>query len=219
MAYDHGEQEQLDALKAWWKQYGNLVTWLLIAVLSAFSAWKAWGIYQSKQAAQASLLFESVQNAIQEKDQAKVLRAVTDIQEKYSGTDYASMASLLAAKTDFDANDLKAAKVQLMWVGEHGKSDEFKALAKIRLAGILLDEKSYDDALKLVSGDWSPQLVSAAADRKGDILVAQNKIDEARAAFQLAIDKSTDKSPIRQLIQLKLDAIGGAPTPAPAANK
>ena len=84
MAYDHGEQEQLDALKAWWKQYGNLVTWLLIAVLSAFSAWKAWGIFQSKQAAQASLLFESVQNAIQEKDQTKILRAVSDIQEKYS---------------------------------------------------------------------------------------------------------------------------------------
>ncbi|PRC91913.1 YfgM family protein [Solimicrobium silvestre] len=211
MAYDHEEQEQLESLKAWWKQYGNLITWTLIIVLSIFSAWKAWGIYQVKQAGQASLLYEEMQKAIHDKDQVKVLRAVTDVQDKFAGTDYAQMASMLAAKNAFEANDLKTAKTQLMWVQEHGKTAEFKSLAKIRLAGILLDEKSYDDALKVLSGDFPAELASAVADRKGDIFVAQNKTDEARTAYQLAIDKSTDKNPGRQLIQLKLDAIGGSP--------
>lgn len=219
MAYDHAEQEQLDTIKGWWKQYGNLVTWLLIAALSVFVIWKAWGIYQTKQSGQASILFEEVQKAIQEKDQTKILLAVTDVQEKYANTEYAQMASMLAAKNAFELRDVKAAKSQLMWVQQHGKTVEFKSLAKIRLAGILLDEKSYDEALKLLSGDFPPELLSSVADRKGDILVAQNKIEEARSAYQLAIDKGTDKNPDHQFIQLKLDAIGGSSLANRAVNK
>ena len=210
MAYDHEEQEQLDALKAWWKQYGNLVTWLMIAVLAVFSGWKGWGIYQTKQSVQASMLFEEMQKAIQDKDQPKVMRAVADVQDKYASTNYAQMASLLAAKYAFEANDLKSAKVNLNWVLANGKTEEFKSLARIRLAAVLLDEKSYDDALKMLSGTFSDEYASAAADAKGDIYVAQNKISEAREAYQLALDKSSDKNPSYQLIQLKLDAIGGS---------
>lgn len=219
MAYDHAEQEQLDTIKGWWKQYGNLVTWLLIAALSVFVIWKAWGIYHTKQSGQASILFEEVQKAIQEKDQTKILLAVTDVQEKYANTEYAQMASMLAAKNAFELRDVKAAKSQLMWVQQHGKTVEFKSLAKIRLAGILLDEKSYDEALKLLSGDFPPELLSSVADRKGDILVAQNKIEEARSAYQLAIDKGTDKNPDHQFIQLKLDAIAGSSLDNRAVNK
>ncbi|MET3105689.1 putative negative regulator of RcsB-dependent stress response [Oxalobacteraceae bacterium GrIS 2.11] len=219
MAYDHEEQEQLDALKAWWNQYGNIITWIMIAILAGFSGWKAWGVYQSKQAVQASVLYEEVQKAVQNKDQTKVLRAVADIQDKFSTTYYAQMASMLAAKYAFDSNDVKTAKAQLNWVQEHGKTAEFKSLAKIRMAGILLDEKSYDEALKVLSGDFPVELVSMVDDRKGDIFVAQNKLDEARSAYQAALDKSTDKSPAFQLIQLKLDAIGGAKSASESANK
>jgi len=217
MAYDHEEQEQLDALKAWWKQYGNLITWALIAVLALFSAWKGWGIYQAKQSVQASMLFEEMQKAIQDKDQAKVMRAVSDVQEKYAGTNYAQMASLLAAKYAFEANDLKTAKIQLNWVAANGKTEEFKSLARLRLSAVLLDEKAYDDALKILSGEFSPEFAATVADAKGDIFVAQNKISEARDAYQAALDKSSDKNPGYQLIQLKLDAIGGSK--AKAATK
>ncbi len=211
MAYDHEEQEQLESLKAWWKRYGNLITWLLIAVLSVFSVWKGWGIYQSRQAGQAAQLYDEVQKYVQDKDAAKVLRAVTDMQDKFSGTAYAQMASMLAAKSAFDANDSVSAKKQLQWVQEHGKTAEYQALAKVRLAGILLDEKSYDAAIKLLSGDFPAEMAVVVADRKGDVLAAQSKTDEARAAYQLALDSGTDKNPARQLIQLKLDALGGSP--------
>ena len=210
MAYDHEEQEQLDALKAWWKQYGNLVTWLLIAVLAAFSAWRGWGLYQAKQSAQAATLYEEVEKAIAGKDQARVTRATSDIEDKFGGTYYAQMAALASAKFAFDSNDLKQAKVHLNWVVDHGKVEQFKALAKIRMSAILLDEKSYDEALKQLSGDFPVEFASSVADAKGDILVAQNKIEDARVAYQLALDKSTDQNPAHALIQLKLDAIGGA---------
>ena len=209
MAYDLEEQEQLATLKAWWDKYGNLATWLLVAVLAAYSAWQGWNYYQRNQAGAASALYDELQSAVQAKDNAKVLRAAGDMESKFGGTSYAPMAALVAAKSSFEANDLKSAKIHLQWAAEHG-GDEFKAIAKIRLAGVLLDEKAYEEALKALAGDVPPQFAGAIADRKGDILAAQNKLAEARAAYQAALDVTDKKNPGRQLIQLKFEAIGGS---------
>ena len=215
MAYDLEEQEQLATLKAWWNQYGNLVTWLLIIALAAYAAWSGWNYYQRNQSVQAAQLYGELQKAAASKDNARVQRAASDMTAKFSGTSYAQMAAFIAAKSAFEANDLNGAKAQLQWVVEHG-NDEYKALAKIRLAGILLDEKAYDEGMKLLAGDFPETFSGAVADRKGDILVAQGKIEDARAAYQLALEKTDEKNPARQLIQMKQDAIGGSPAKAAA---
>ena len=209
MAYDLEEQEQLATLKAWWNQYGNLVTWLVTAVLLAFAAWSGWKYYKRDQSSKAAMLYEEIVKAAEAKDQVKLARAADDIKERFSGTPYAQMGLLTAAKSAFDANDLKAAKAHLQWIVDHGRTEEFKAIARIRLAGLLLDEKSYDEGLKLLSGDFPDQFAALVADRRGDLLFAQNKIDEARKAFKTALEKTEIKNPARQLIQLKLDALGG----------
>lgn len=216
MAYDHDEQEQLDSLKAWWNQHGNLVTWLLIIALSAYAGWTGWNYYQRNQAVQASQLYEELQKAASAKDQAKVQRAAVDMQDKFGRTAYAQMSALAAAKAAFDAGDLKAAKAQLQWTISNARDEEYKAVAKIRLVGILLDEKAYDEGLKVLAGDFPAPFAGIVADRKGDILVAQEKINEARTAYQAALEKTEQSDPGRQLIQLKLDAIGGAPAKAAA---
>jgi predicted negative regulator of RcsB-dependent stress response len=210
MAYDLEEQEQIETLKSWWKQYGNLVTWLLIAALGAYAAWSGWNYYQRSQAAQAGQLYDEITRAVAAKDTARVLRGAADMREKFSRTAYAEMAALTAAKAAFDANDLNGAKAQLQWVVDSGRDEEYRALARIRLAGVLLDEKAYDEGLKVLSADVPVAFAGALADRRGDLLMAQNKVAEARAAYQEALQKSDAKSPGRQLIQLKLDAIGGA---------
>lgn len=216
MAYDLEEQEQLAAAKAWWNQYGNLITWLLTIALAAYAAWSGWNYYQRTQATQASQLYEELQKAVAAKDNAKVQRAASDMENKFSGTAYAQMSGLVAAKAAFEANDLKAAKAQLQWVADNGRDAEYQAIAKIRLAGILLDEKAYGEGLKALSGEFPPEFAGEVADRKGDILAAQNKISEARAAYQSALEKMDPKNPARQLIQLKLDALGGASAQAGA---
>lgn len=210
MAYDLEEQEQIETLKSWWKQYGNLITWLLIAALGAYAAWSGWNYYQRSQAAQAGQLYDEITRAVAAKDTARVLRGAADMREKFGRTAYAEMAALTAAKAAFDANDLNGAKAHLQWVVDSGRDEEYRALARIRLAGVLLDEKAYDEGLKVLSADVPVAFAGALADRRGDLLMAQNKIAEARAAYQEALQKSDAKSPGRQLIQLKLDAIGGA---------
>lgn len=214
MAYDHEEQEQLATLKAWWGKYGNLVSWLVAAVLVAYAAWSGWNYYQRSQTAKAAALYEEIVKAAEQKDRAKITRASSDLKDRFGDTAYAQMASLLAAKAAFDADDLKSAKAELQWTIDHARSDDFRAIARLRLAGILLDEKAHDEGLKVLSADFPEEFGALVADRRGDLLFALGKIDEARAAYQAALDKTKIENPARQLIQLKLDALGGAPIKA-----
>jgi predicted negative regulator of RcsB-dependent stress response len=208
MAYDLEEQEQLATLKEWWSKYGNLSTWVVIAGLAAYSGWNGWNYYQRNQAAQASVLFDELQTAVNAKDSAKVARVAGDIETKFGRSAYASLGALSAAKSFFDANDLKSAKAQLEWVVAHG-NDEHKNIAAVRLAGVLLDEKAYDEALKALATAALPQFKADVEDRKGDILAAQNKMEEARTAYKAALEAADKNNPGRQLIQLKLESIGG----------
>ncbi len=212
MAYDHEEQEQIASLKAWWDKYGNLVTWLVTAFLLAYASWTGWNYWQRSQAAKAAVLYEELVKAVESSDAAKRTRASADLKDKFSGTAYAQMGALVAARAAFDAADLKAAKGELLWVSENGKNEEFKAIARIRLAGVLLDEKAYEEGLKVLSVDFPDQFAALVADRKGDLYFGLNKLEDARASYQTALDKTEVKNPARQLIQLKLDAVGGSPS-------
>lgn len=209
MAYDHEEQEQLAAIKAWWRQYGNLIIWLLIIVLGAYAAWTGWQSYQRSQTAQAAQLYEQLQKAAEAQDHDRVQRASVDIRERFASTAYAQMAALAAAKSAFEKEDLAAAKQHLQWLADKGEDATYRAVARIRLSGLLFDEKAYDEGMKLLTGEFPPAFANVVADRKGDFLVAQGKMDEARTAYRQALENTAEDEPARQYIQLKLDAIGG----------
>jgi predicted negative regulator of RcsB-dependent stress response len=215
MAYDHQEQEQLDSFKAFWSKYGSIITWVLIVALGSYAGYNYWKSHKRNQTVEASALYDELQTALVANDNAKVQRVAADIRARYDGTAYAQMAAFGAAKTAFEANDLKTAKTQLQWVVDHG-NDEYKSIARIRLAGVLLDEKAFDEALKTLDGKVLPQFEAEANDRKGDVLVAQNKLKEARDAYVAAIAAMDTSNPGRQLVVIKLESIGGT---APADKK
>jgi predicted negative regulator of RcsB-dependent stress response len=218
MAYDLEEQEQIASFKAFWTKYGNLITWVLILALGAFAAYNFWNKHQRDQSVGASALYDELTDAVTAKDNAKSQRIAADIQSKFKRTTYAQMSALAAAKTAFEANDLKTARAQLQWVIDNG-NDEYKSVAQLRLAGVLLDEKNFDGAMKLLNGTFLPQFAAEVADRKGDVLVAQNKIADARNAYVAALAAMGPKHPGSQLVRIKLEAIGGtAPAAAVAPN-
>ena len=210
MAYDLEEQEQLANFKAFWNRYGNFLLTVVTVVLLAIAGWRGWGWYQAREAAAAAVVYEQLQVAVQSKDLAKVKAAAGTLFEQYGRSAYGPMGALVAAKAYFDGGDLKAARAPLQWVIDNASDDEFKHLARVRLAGIMLDQEAYDEGLKLLSAEPSVRFAAAYADRRGDLLLAQGKTDEARAAYQQAIDKSDTRSPMRRVTQVKLDALGGA---------
>lgn len=216
MAYDLEEQEQIATFKAFWSKYGNLITWVLIIALGSFAAYNFWNQHVRKSSVEASSLYDTLTDAVTANDNAKAQRIAADIQDKYKRTAYAQMSALAAAKAAFEANDLKTAKTQLQWVVDNG-NDEYQSVAKLRLAGVLLDEKNYDGAMKLLNEKFLPQFAAEVQDRKGDVLVAQNKIADARNAYVAALAAMGPKHPGSQLVRIKLEAIGGTAPEAPKA--
>ena len=218
MAYDLEEQEQIASFKAFWAKYGNLITWVLILALGAFAAYNFWTTHQRTQSVEASALYDELTDAVTAKDNAKAQRIASDIQSKFKRTAYAQMSALGAAKTAFEANDLKTARTHLQWVIDNG-NDEYKSVAQLRLAAVLLDEKNYAGALTVLNAEYLPQFAAEVSDRKGDVLVAQNKITEARNAYVAALAAMGPKHPGVQLVRIKLEAIGGTAPAAPVAPK
>src|SRR5262245_1419097 len=210
MALDLEEQEQVAELKAWWKQHGNLIVSAILAAAVAFAGWQGWRWYQASQAAQAAALFDTLARAVGGGD-AKALRDASGaLLENYPRTLYASMGALVAARFHFDRNDLKAAKAQLQWVVERSPREDFQDLARLRLAAVLLDEKGYDEALKLLEAPHAAAYDSQYAALRGDVLVAKNQPAEARAAYKLALEKSAqDQGAFRESVRMRLDALGG----------
>ncbi|MCB4361309.1 YfgM family protein [Quatrionicoccus australiensis] len=207
---DLEEQEQIDSLKTWWKMYGNLFTSVVVAASIGAIGWQGWNWYQRSQSAQASAIYGVLEQAVAMQDTAKVKAAAGELAEKFGRTSYAGLGALLAAKQSFEAGDLKTARAQLSWAADNGK-DEVRDLARLRLVAVLLDEKDYDAALKQLEATPAPVFAARFLESKGDVLTAQGKKGEARAAYQAALDKGEAKAgPARELLQQKLDSLGEA---------
>lgn len=223
-AYDLEEQEQIATLKAWWQQYGTRITLYICVIAIAVVGWQGWNWWQHKQNSQAGAIYASLYQALGSNNVVQARSLSGELTEKFSGTTYASMGALLAAKYAFESGDTKTARAQLSWAVEHSKG-ELTDLAHLRLAALLLDEKAYDDALNELGHQPAAAFAAIYAELKGDIYVAQGKSAEARTVYQEALQhlnndktretaapKTEEKpdSPVMLILQQKLDALGGA---------
>lgn len=208
---DLEEQEQLDELKHFWKQYGNPITWVLIVVLAGVASWNGWNYWQRTQAAQASVLFDEVERAIQSGEAARVERALADIRDKFGRTTFAQQAQLLGARFLNENGKPEVARSALTWVADKASDEGYQAIARLRLAAVLLDAKQYDDALARLSAPFPAAFTALAADRRGDVLAAQGKGAEALAAYQAAWAGLDARSEYRRMVEVKLNALGVDP--------
>ena len=220
---DLEEQEQLDELKHFWKRYGDLITWVLIAVFGAVAAWNGYQYWQNKQSAQAAVLYEEVERATQAADMARLDRSLADMKDRFGATLYAQQAGLLAAKTYYEKGNTDAARAALTWVSEKASDEGYKAIAKLRLAGLLLEAKLFPEAAQALSGSFPKEFAALAADRLGDVYAAQGKKNEARAEYQKAYQGLDERAEYRRLVEVKLNALGVDPVlnggaSVPAAN-
>lgn len=209
MTFDLEEQEQLDELKAWWKANGATVILVAAVFLATVAAVQGWRYYQRNQGDQAAALYGTLQQTLASNDGKRIRDAAASVMERFPRTVYASRAALISAKASFDAGDTQSASLQLQWVIDHAGEEELVEVARLRLAGILLDQKKYDDALRLLDAKHGESFDGLYADLKADVLAAQGKVAEARAAYRMALERTDKKSPYRNLIQIKLDALGG----------
>jgi predicted negative regulator of RcsB-dependent stress response len=216
-SYDFEEQERIAELKAWWEDNRYYVIGAVAAALVAFVGYRGWMWWSARQAEDAAAMYQPVADAAKapaagKRDAAgeakKVTEAAQPLIAKHPGSFYASQAALVAAKAAFDAGDLAEAHRQLEWVLEHGV-DEHRGVARMRLAAVQSEEKKFDDALKTLDGNKDEAFAALAADLRGDVMLAQGRTDEARAAYKSAMDKASPGNPVRSIAETKLNALGG----------
>jgi predicted negative regulator of RcsB-dependent stress response len=217
---DLQEQEQLDELKAFWKQYGNLITWTLVIALGIYAGFQGWNWWQREQSVKARAMYDEFDRAVRGAEVDKAARVFADLKERYPRTLYAPQAGLQAAKLQHDKGQADAARGSLTWVAEHAAEDEYRTMARLRLAGMLADAKQYDEALKqLDAAKPGKEFEGLVADRRGDILQVLGKKEEAKAAWLVAWKALDPTLDYRRVVEAKLNAAGAPPQqPAAAAS-
>jgi predicted negative regulator of RcsB-dependent stress response len=154
-------------------------------------------------------MYTPVAEAAKGKDVKRIADAAGALRSKHPGSFYASQAALVAAKAAFDAGNLDEARNQLQWVMDKGV-EEHRGVARLRLAAVLLEQKKFDDALRVLDGNKDEAFAALVADLRGDVMLAQGRTDEARAAYKLAMEKADPRNPVRSIAETKLNALGGA---------
>ncbi len=224
---DLEEQEQLDALKHFWRRYGNWITGVLVVAMLAVLGWSGYQYWQRNQAAQAGALYDEVERAASAGDVVRVERAFSDIREKFGRTAYAQQAGLLAAKVQSEQASPQAAQAaqeNLRWVAEKASDPGYQAIARLRLAALLVQANEIEPALQQLQGGFPKEFEALVADRQGDVLLLQGKTTEAVAAYTQAYQKFADQDAYRNLVAVKLNAQGVDPksvvlaSAAPAAE-
>lgn len=205
--YDPEEQENIEDLKTWWRVYGTQVIVVMAVFIASIAGVQAWNYYQGQQTDQAVELYDSLLQVQGSGDAKKISDAAGLVMAGFASSGYASRAALISAQSSLDAGDLQNAKSRLQWVLDNSKEEELKDLVRLRLASILLDEKKYDDGLRLLEAGHGESFDGLYADLKGDLLANAGKVAEARAAYQIAIDKMGRQGTYHNIVQMKLDAL------------
>jgi predicted negative regulator of RcsB-dependent stress response len=215
---DLEEQEQLEQLKAFWKRWGNLITWVLTAVLASFAAWQGWQMYQRDQAAKAASMYDEFDRALVAQDVEKAAVAAGDLKARYGGTGYAAQAGLQVAKLQLDKGKADDARQSLTWVAEQGaEGGPYRDIARLRLASLQMDAKAFDESAKTLDAVKSTDFAALVADRRGDLMLLQDKRDAAKAEYQKALAGMDKAQDYRRIIEAKLATLG-VPTAFEAAG-
>lgn len=206
-ALDLQEQEQIEELKAWWKENRNQILGALLIAVFAIGGWRSWQYYQRNQSNQAAMLYAGFTRQLEGNDAGRINDAAAAMMDRFPSTAYASRAALLAAQVNEHGKDTVRASAQLQWVIGHTGEAGLRDVARLRLASLLLDEAKYAEAMSLLNAEHSASFDGLYADLRGDVLSAQGKKDEARSAYKLAYEKTDPKNMYRNLIKMKLDAL------------
>lgn len=208
MAYDLQEQESLDELKAWWEKWGNLVLSVITVVCLAFAGYNGMKWWQRHQAQEAGLAYSSLQTAImQQSEPASVEKIVDALIEDAGSTVYGPMGALSASRYLESKGEAAKAQELLHWIVTESDRPEYQTIARVRLAGFLLDDQKYEDAASILkAAQPTDRQVALVNDRLGDAYYAKGDLVNARQVWQEALKHPIDPA-LMGFVQLKLQAL------------
>lgn len=185
MREDLEQQEQLEAIKGWWKENQRWVLSLLVAASLAGAGYTGWNYVQSSRAEKATVLLEALSRAIDSQDLDKAKAAAQPLFDSYSGLAQADIAALQLARLAAGSGDFDGARAALA-IAQSSKDPALAWIARTRLAGILLDQSNPQEALKALEGSPPEAIKALVDDRRGDVYAALGQRNEALASWTAA---------------------------------
>ena len=207
MALDLDDQEQLDEFKAWWDQYGKLTVNLVLLALIAYASWQGYQYFQHKKAVEASKIYQTL-GLLDPSESDTIKDAANKLMTDYIATPYAGRAAVLQARSEFLAGETDESKAKLEWAIANAQETSVKAIASLQLARILLDNKDYAGAEKVLSADVDPGYDGLKNDLQGDILLAQGRVDEAKKLYASALNNLESDGRLYLFTKQKLESLG-----------
>lgn len=212
--YDLQEQEQLAQIKHFWSRYGNLITWTLIAVLTAIAAWNGWNYWQRQQATQAAAIMEELGRVVQAQDMDRTQRVWADMQAHGAKTLQAQHAGLMVAQASLQAGEPDLARQALQAVIKNSQDPALAAVAQLRLASLELDLNNLEAAQAALSTPMPSEFDALKADRMGDWHSLKGQTEEARQSYLQAWGLMESGVEYRRIVEAKLNALGVDPANA-----
>lgn len=214
---DYTEEEQVEALRRWWAENGTGVIVAIVLAVAAILGWRHWGNYREAEAANASAIYQSMQDAIEEAqtrpDSDELFTAVRSSAEQliseFGNTAYADYARLTLARLSVEEGDYAAAAASLQDVIDAPATDTIKWVATLRLARLKVEMKDLDGASALVASRVPEAFAGQALELKGDIQRARSDIEGARAAYEDAIELMQSDAH-KELVRMKLQDLAPA---------
>ena len=207
--FERTEEETIQAIKDWWKENGRAVIAGVVLGIGGLVGIRYWTTMQETNRQQASQLYQDVELALQSGNREQATMQTDTLVKEYDGTVYASLAALAVARAEIEAGHLQQAETRLHWALEHSGSDEYRHLARQRLARLLLAQNRADAAAELLVDINPGGYQSIYAELHGDISLAQDKPDAAHGHYQTALMEANN--PLRrQLLEMKLAELAKA---------
>jgi len=197
------EQEQIQQLKTWLKQYGPTIVLGIVLALIMTTSWRYWQNYQNKVLMHASSVYDEMLTLRAQNNEDGAIVQAKKILAHYRKTPYADMASLLLARDAVLKNDYPEAIKQLDWVIDHSKNTSMREIARIRVARILLTEQKPDEALKLLKKMNDKNYIGLVDEVRGDAYLIKQDPNAARKAYQLALQELPNAEVTRPILEMK----------------
>lgn len=201
------EEQQVEAIKNWWKENGISVVLGLLIGFGALFGWNYWKDYRDDNAAAASVVYQQLLTDLQANKTDAIKAQAQMLVDKYGSTPYAALAAFSLARTAVEANDMATAKTWLQWVLDNSRQDQFQHTARLRLTRVLLSSNEVDAADAIINNIKTDAYVAPYAELQGDIALARGDREAAREAYKTALEASAGDKNQRTALQGKLDDV------------
>jgi predicted negative regulator of RcsB-dependent stress response len=210
MSYNLEEQDQIEQLRAFWQQWGTVISGLLLVAALAWAGWSGWHWWVNRRAGQASSLYSQLDQRIAASDLKDAAPIFGKLQSDFASTVYAQMGALALARAYVNAGQQAQALPVLGWAAAHGPVAAQRAAAMLNLAALQIDARQYEAALHTLQTPPAPAFGALFLTRRGDVYAAQGERAQARKTYEQALSELAPDAALRQLLQIKIESVGGA---------